>query len=363
MSKSTTKVTCPKCGTEFKIADKTSVAIGIVIGKDSNLGEIHPETEQAGSHKITKAKERIEALKAAGVDVSNLFAMQGANGEEMIAKYNGVRFDVLDENDPIFNAIRKNGDIPNRKLFRRWVMAQMFRMLYAETNPECCRTSYNEKLHRLGYNYQWTMLENELYAQWKMYKHNDNRNFIDRNRWFNKGMAVQMANEYTNLLNNYIDGLPTHTCKKIPYKRINGKNMFTSDIYNKVVKGVYRALTVMLDARTPEQLYKAVVLFNQYRVKLPSDTIQHKVWIDAYKGSGAFFTLQNMIRFHGCILRGKNGRMLSKDKSLEYLGNYAEECGKNGEGYKMLGMLRQALKDNRIDINAKFQEWASKRNN
>lgn len=42
MSKSTTKVTCPKCGTEFKIADKTSVAIGIVIGKDSNLGEIHP---------------------------------------------------------------------------------------------------------------------------------------------------------------------------------------------------------------------------------------------------------------------------------------------------------------------------------
>ena len=95
MSKSTTKVTCPKCGTEFKIADKTSVAIGIVIGKDSNLGEIHPEIEQAGSRKTTKAKERIEALKAAGVDVSNLFAMQGANGEEMIAKYNGVRLDVL----------------------------------------------------------------------------------------------------------------------------------------------------------------------------------------------------------------------------------------------------------------------------
>lgn len=223
MSKSTTKVTCPKCGTEFKIADKTSVAIGIVIGKDSNLGEIHPETEQAGNHKITKAKGRIEALKAAGVDVSNLFAMQGANGEEMIARYSGARLDVLDENDPIFNAIKENGDIPNRKLFRRWVMAQMFRMLYAETNPECCRMSYSAKLHRLGYNYQWTMLEKELYAQWKMYKHNDNRNFIDRNRWFNKGMAVQMANEYTNLLNNYIDGLPTHTCKKIPYKRINGK--------------------------------------------------------------------------------------------------------------------------------------------
>ena len=362
MNKSTTKVTCPKCGTEFKIADKTSVAIGIVIGKDSNLGEIHPEIEQAGSHKITKAKERIEALKAAGVDVSNLFAMQGANGEEMIAKYSGARLDVLDENDPIFNAIRESGDIPNRKLFRRWVMAQMFRMLYAETNPEHCRTSYSAKLHRLGYNYQWTMLENELHAQWKMFKHNDIRNFTDRNRWFNKDVAVEMANEYTNLLNEYIDTLPTRTCKKVPYKRINGKNIFVSDIYNKVIKGVYRALTVMLDARTPEQLYKAVVLFNQSRVKLPHNTNQHKSWIDAYKGSGAFFTLQNMIRFHGCILRGKNGRMLSKEKSLAYLDDYAEECGKSKEGYKMLGMLRQALKDNHIDINAKFQEWAMKRN-
>lgn len=362
MSKSTTKVTCPKCGTEFKIADKTSVAIGIVIGKDSNLGEIHPETEQAGNHKITKAKERIEALKAAGVDVSNLFAMQGSNGEEMIARYSGARLDVLDENDPIFNAIKENGDIPNRKLFRRWVMAQMFRMLYAETNPECCRMSYSAKLHRLGYNYQWTMLERELYAQWKMFKHNDIRNFTDRNRWFNKDVAVEMANEYTNLLNEYIDTLPTRTCKKVPYKRINGKNIFVSDIYNKVIKGVYRALTVMLDARTPEQLYKAVVLFNQSRVKLPHNTNQHKSWIDAYKGSGAFFTLQNMIRFHGCILRGKNGRMLSKEKSLAYLDDYAEECGKSKEGYKMLGMLRQALKDNHIDINAKFQEWAMKRN-
>lgn len=362
MSKSTTKVTCPKCGTEFKIADKTSVAIGIVIGKDSNLGEIHPDVEQAGSRKITKAKERIEALKAAGVDVSNLFAMQGANGEEMIAKYNGIKLDVLDENDPIFNAIRENGDIPNRKLFRRWVMAQMFRMLYAETNPECCRMSYSAKLHRLGYNYQWTMLERELYAQWKMFKHNDIRNFTDRNRWFNKEMAVEMANEYTKLLNDYIENLPARTCKKVPYKRINGKNIFVSDIYNKVIKSVYRTLTVILDARTPEQLYRAVVLFNQNRVKLPSDTPQHKSWVDAYKGSGAFFTLQNMIRFHGCILRGKNGRMLSKDKSLEYLDNYAEECGKNGEGYKMLGMLRQTLKNNRIDINAKFQEWAMKRN-
>lgn len=362
MSKSTTKVTCPKCGTEFKIADKTSVAIGIVIGKDSNLGEIHPETEQAGNHKITKAKERIEALKAAGVDVSNLFAMQGSNGEEMIARYSGARLDVLDENDPIFNAIKENGDIPNRKLFRRWVMAQMFRMLYAETNPECCRMSYSAKMHRLGYNYQWTMLEKELYAQWKMFKHNDIRNFTDRNRWFNKDVAVEMANEYTNLLNEYIDTLPTRTCKKVPYKRINGKNIFVSDIYNKVIKGVYRTLTVILDARTPEQLYKAVMLFNQSRVKLPHDTNQHKGWVDAYKGSGAFFTLQNMIRFHGCILRGKNGRMLSKDKSLEYLDNYAEECGKNGEGYKMLGMLRQALKDNRIDINTKFKEWANKRN-
>lgn len=56
------KFECPECGTEFTITANQP-----------------------------KAKERIEALKKAGIDVSNLFAMQGADGSDFVASVqNGV---------------------------------------------------------------------------------------------------------------------------------------------------------------------------------------------------------------------------------------------------------------------------------
>ena len=77
--KQETKVLCPGCGTEFAIADKEFAATGTVIGKNSDLGTVYPvvagHNSPAGLPK--GARERIEALRGAGVDVSCLFAMQG----------------------------------------------------------------------------------------------------------------------------------------------------------------------------------------------------------------------------------------------------------------------------------------------
>lgn len=76
--KQETKVLCPGCGTEFAIADKEFAATGTVIGKNSDLGTVYPvvagHNSPAGLPK--GARERIEALRGAGVDVSCLFAMQ-----------------------------------------------------------------------------------------------------------------------------------------------------------------------------------------------------------------------------------------------------------------------------------------------
>ena len=70
--KQETKVLCPGCGTEFAIADKEFAATGTVIGKNSDLGTVYPvvagHNSPAGLPK--GARERIEALRGAGVDVS-----------------------------------------------------------------------------------------------------------------------------------------------------------------------------------------------------------------------------------------------------------------------------------------------------
>jgi alanine-synthesizing transaminase len=53
----------------------------------------------------------------------------------------------------------------------------------------------------MGYEYQWKMLNNELYAQHKMMQNGDVDNFRDRNRWFNKRVVLDMAKDYIEGLN------------------------------------------------------------------------------------------------------------------------------------------------------------------
>lgn len=93
------------------------------------------------------AAARIAALKAAGVDTSNYFPM----GEEMVIKVvDGVPEQVADD-DPIFCKIAEGGYINHYKLFRRWVMAQMFRTLrYMKGSGR----NFNETLQLTGYEYQ-----------------------------------------------------------------------------------------------------------------------------------------------------------------------------------------------------------------
>lgn len=118
---------------------------------------------------------------------------------------------------------------------------------------------------------------------------------------------------------------------------------------------MYRAIFEMQNAFDPHSLWKAVKKFNGLRIKMPHDTIQSAVWIDAYKGSGAFFTMQNMIRFHNCFVVNDFGKQLSKNNALSFLNKKAEEYKK--EGWRLIGVLKKMLDDNNIDVADKIREW------
>ncbi|MFK2337385.1 hypothetical protein ACIXNI_23440 [Bacteroides fragilis] len=81
--------------------------------------------------------------------------------------------------------------------------------------------------------------------------------------------------------------------------------------------------------------------------------------MDAYKGAGAFFTMQNLIRFHGCTAIDDSGRRLDKYQSLAFLSAKAEEY-KNGEGWRLLAVLKKMLADNNINIKKKMAAWRKK---
>ena len=323
------KFECPECGTEFTLTANQ-----------------------------TKAKERIEALKKAGVDVSELFAMQSADGLEFIASKRDGVISILEEDDPIFQAIIIQGTIPNRQLFRRWVMAQMFRIIYITTNTHGAYKpiGVSEVIRNMGYEYQWKMLNNELYAQHKMMQNGDVDNFRDRNRWFNKRVVLDMAKDYIEKLKKRFEKLKLRKCKGVPYKRINGQNIFVDDFDKKVIKPLLFAVHKIQHAENTYELWHSVQEFNKRRIKMHWGTPQNAAWLHAYKGAGAFFTMQNMIRFHNCVIIDDNGKTLSKNASLAFL-NKKAKLYENREGWRLIGMLKKTLDDNNIDVVAKMKEW------
>ena len=359
--KKETKVLCPRCGTEFATPQKEFTAVATVIGKDSGLGIIYPAVaaQSAPVKPCKTAQERIDALRDAGVDVNNLFAMKGANGGEYIASNKDGRLAILDDNDPIFGHILSQGTVPNYRLFRRWVMGQMFHMLSYTDFRSKEPVGVTEMIHRLGYEYQWKMLLNELHAQMKM-EGRDAVNFADRNRWFNTEVVVAMAEDYITQLKKRVENLKERKCKGIPYKRINNRNIFVSDLQAKLFTPLLMAIMRIKQAKNATQFYNAAKKFNDMRIRMPHDTPQSRAWVDAYKGSGAFFTMQNLIRFPEFTAINDAGTRLDKYQSFAFLSEKAEMY-KNGEGWRLLAVLKKMLNDNNIDIKKKMSEWRKKK--
>lgn len=366
---SKTKIVCPNCGAEFAIPETTHVSLGVVIGADSNLGIIHPEVvgQSADFHctdancanhrpitptpKNMKAEEKIEALRKAGVNVNNLFSMKGATGQETIARLVDGNLEIVNDDDPIFAAILNGGTVPNSQLFRRWVMAQVFHML--------ATGNFVGTLQNKGYAYQWKMILDELEAQSKMWTHGDSENFAQRNRYFNKERVFLIARDYIGQLTGHIGLLRRHLCKRIPYIKLKGKNIFCIDIMPKVISPLEIAAYRINDASTPKELFERTRKFYQLvrSTWINYDIPMSQIFKDSYKGAGAYFTMRNMILFHNCRFR-VNNHYITQKQSLDMLESKAKEY--TTEGWRLFGLMKKLIDDNNINIEKKMREWKKK---
>lgn len=332
-----------------------------------NLNIVTKDVEATATTKKTKAQMRLEALKAAGVDVSKYFPL---GDDQLIKIENGaaVPVDMDDETiDAVGKQIVEGGYVSNWKLFRRWVMSQMFHML---RDMDKNGRTFNEVLQHKGYEYQWRMLENELYAQMKMAAHGDHENAGARNRWFGGFVAADMAYDYIKKLRKYVDNnliykvkkdahgnvkkAYKHTCKGNPYVRLQNEDIFVADLEKKVYAPLGNLARKMYDSNTYKEVYDAVHEFNKKRKHLAWDTKQADAFITAYKGSGSYYTMRNLIMFHGARFM-KNGRKMSETDSLKELESKANLYDE--EGWRMLGVLKQLIKDNNISVQGKILEW------
>ena len=298
-----------------------------------------------------KASERLEILKAAGIDTSNLFAMS----DEMVVRVvDGVPTQVLDD-DPIYAMIKKGGHIPDRRLFRRWVMAQMFRML---RQMDEYKMTFTDIVRNHGYEYMWKMVVEELRVQARLFKTGDTENLNERKRFFNAEVVLVMMDEYAKRFDEYVDSLKVKHCKGKEYKTIHGTHVFVDDIPAKLTyktNSLRDRLKNEMYNIEPDELHLLVSKFNKARTTMKWNTEIPKAFIDAYKGAGAFYTMKNLILFHGCQFR-ERGRFVGKERSMKLLEEYSITLN----GWELLGVMKELIKENGISIEKKIAEWKKK---
>lgn len=369
-----TKLICPCCGAEFKISEKEHIALGLAIGEDSGLGTVKMPLKTPGQNhnqtpgqpmgltpgqitpsdncKNKNAGDRLAALKAAGFDTTGLFALKNAAGEEHLVRFNEQtgRLENKDD-DPVLLAILQSDTIPERRLFRRWVTAQMFRLLDS-------KEGYDKEVKLRGPRYMWEMAVEEYRVQALIDKKDQDPDaYIERHLWFDRAVAKKMALHYFKQFQTRYNRTKQLHEGAVPRK---SDKIFKSKEMKKIEKnGLLRKLEHQADlvgrAKNSEELYKRFKRFNDMRVLFKDETYS-SAWYDAFRGSGAYFTLKNLILFHGITFHGHKGEEAAR--CLYDKGYYLVRCG---HSYKMFGEMLETLKKNNIDIKAMRAQWAEQK--
>ena len=326
-------------------------------------------------------KERMEMLNNAGINTGKYFTLNvdeeipaGAkihivvdkNGNYVpeiipascVAKTTeGLAGSINETYNAIFNQIIEDGYVRNTKLHRRFVMAQMFRML-DYTSWDGRYKGYNECLKRAyGYDYTIKMMAEEIRVLARL-ENRDYESFNERSQFFNKRVVVAVLEDYLEKLKNYVESLPNHNCKGIPYKKIKGTNIFNVDLDKKVYALVRMYIYKAKNAPSYTALSYVLSSFARNYVKLPNATPKSKIWIDAYKGEGAFYTLKNLVMFHGCGIKVDKMDVRYGMPAVLELNARAKEY--RNEGWRMFALMKKVIEDNNFDFKARMEKIYNK---
>ena len=299
--------------------------------------------------------ERMEKLNAKGVNTSKYFTVDMEDGTKihLIIDANGNPVKV---EDTIANQIITDGYVRNTKLHRRFVMAQMFHGLnYKSWSGR--KEGYNEWLKRFGIKYEFDMMLEEIRVLSKL-EARDTETFLERSHFFTKDVIVKTMEDYIEELKKYVNRLETKKCKGVPYKRVKGNNIFVVDLQKKVYSPLERHIHRLKYATNYGEMYRIVKNFMNDMISLPCNSPKSKAWIDAYKGEGAFYTLKNLVMFHGCGIKVDKYNVKYGTDAVAFITDKLDVY--QGEGWRMFALMKKVIADNNFDFQARMAEIYNK---
>lgn len=302
--------------------------------------------------------ERMNKLNNAGINTSKYFTVDLDNGTKihLIIDENGQPVVVDKKADPIANQIIEDGYVRNTKLHRRFVMAQMFKMLnYVSWD------GYDKGFHAYlnnmyAYDYTFKMMLDEVKVLSKL-EVRDYESFKERSHFFTKEVILEVMSDYIEKLKKHIEAMPSRKCKGVPYKRIKGQNIFVEDLSKKIYAPLFSDIYYVKYAKSYETIYRNLNNFMNRMIALPYNTPKSKAWIDAFKGEGAYYTLKNLVMYHNCAIE-TDYTILRKGMAMQELKNRLDTY--QGEGWRMFALMKKVIKDNNFDFTKRMVELGVK---
>lgn len=244
------KVMCPVCKSEFMTSDGAFATP--VTAEQNGVAYLVPKSVGKAPD---KKDTRMKALHEAGIDVSKLQSLMqtDANIKEIFS----------DPNDEIVAEIGKGGFIRNPELFRRWITAQTWSLI-------CNNKSWTESVReRYNINYVFRQTKQELGLQIKL---------------INKGVKASDKRFFFFSLEDMKDIFWNLAC-------------YNYSVKNKKLTALRNAIEA---SKTRKELLDVISSCNWWFRN--SEHYKPRRWLNSFKGAGAYYTLQNLIRTHGLIL-------------------------------------------------------------
>lgn len=298
------------------------------------------------------ANARMNALNNANIGTENMFSLTLKSGATL-------NINVQDAADKAIEQIKQDGYVSNDKLYRRWICAQMLRIV---DNMERTGRNFSQYVRKeYSYGYQYTMMENEVKALIRMEYERD-KWFDIRSSFFSLNVIARIYKDLWIDIEDYVTELTKanefRTYHHRPYITVGSEYVELSDADRR-----FKSMKIIVERMaTVAQYgnYKGMLdLMAEFRKELPRRLNLRKSdrWIEAFKGEGAYYTLENLILFHGAEIEtlvsshdyynGKRNEILSSTEAFEYMN---EKVREGVGGYWLFGMLKVVLSRNNISI-------------
>jgi len=296
---------------------------------------------------MTTREERLNALMNAGINTDDFISVMipknlKENQRIVLSVKDGKIDAALDE---VEEKIKRDGYTACTKLYRRWICAQMLRIL---TEIENTGSNFNKyaRLH-YGMKYRFHTVEHECEVLAKLQKE-DPESFSERKVFFSPNVIENIYYEYGMALIRAWNVEKEHKCKGKQYKHIGHKNMFIDDFsYTMQKYGMFRGMICNMDdyAKLSEIVHK----LNNIIFDIDFDTSDGiKQWIEAFKGNGAYYTLKNLVLFHDCVITNyDDGHLMKGEEAFKWMQSKLNVY----EGYQWLALLEKCVKTNNVTIN------------